>query len=300
MHILLTGGTGVIGRELCRYWHAQGHQLTVWSRRPAEVATLCGPQVLGMARLEDIGEQPVDAVINLAGAPVADRPWTRKRKTFVWDSRIGLTERLLAWLQTREHKPQVLLSGSAVGWYGDCGERELDEQSLPVNPDFASQLCGAWEETALRAEAMGIRVICLRTGLVLSSKGGFLQQMLPPFKVGLGARLGSGRQWMPWIHIADQIAAIDFLLNQSDAQGPYNICAPSPVRNQVFTKTLAKVLHRPTFMIMPAAALKLLLGEMSVLLLGGQRTRPARLQAAGFNFRYVDLTAALDDVTGRH
>jgi uncharacterized protein (TIGR01777 family) len=300
MHILLTGGTGLIGRELCRHWHAQGHQLTVLSRSPHEVAALCGPQVLGVARLEDIGEQPVDAVINLAGAPVAARPWTSKRKTFVWDSRIGLTERLLAWLQAREQKPQVLISGSAVGYYGDCGEREIDEQSLPVIPDYASQLCGAWEETALRAETMGIRVICLRTGLVMSSKGGFLQQMLAPFKVGLGARLGNGRQWMPWIHIADQIAAIDFLLNLPDARGPYNVCAPSPVRNQVFTKTLAKVLRRPTFMIMPAAVLKVLLGEMSVLLLGGQRARPARLQAAGFTFRYLNLTAALSDVTGRH
>lgn len=300
MHILLTGGTGLIGRELCRYWHAQGHQLTVLSRRPEEVAALCGAQVLGIARPEDIGPQPVDAVVNLAGAPVADRPWTRKRKAFIWDSRIALTERLLAWLQAREQRPAVLLSGSAVGWYGDCGEREIDEQSMPVNEDFASQLCGAWEETALRAEALGIRVVCLRIGLVLSAKGGFLQRMLPPFKVGMGGRLGSGRQWMPWIHIADQIRAIDFLLHQTDARGPYNLCAPSPVRNQVFTKTLASVLRRPTFMIMPQALLKALLGEMSVLLLGGQRALPVRLQAAGFTFRYLDLTAALSDVTGRH
>lgn len=300
MHILLTGGTGLIGRELCRYWHAQGHQLSVLSRRPEEVAALCGPKVLGIARLEDIGAQPVDAVVNLAGAPIAERLWTRKRKVLLWESRVALTERLLVWLQQREQKPSVLLSGSAVGWYGDSGERDINEESLPVNEDFASQLCGAWEETAQRAEALGIRVVCLRTGLVLSSRGGFLQRLLLPFKLGLGGPIGKGRQWMPWIHILDQIAAIDFLLNQTDARGPYNLCAPSPVRNQDFSKTLAAVLHRPAFMPMPAALLKTLLGELSVLLLGGQRAHPARLQAAGFTFRYPDLHTTLSEVTGRH
>jgi uncharacterized protein (TIGR01777 family) len=194
----------------------------------------------------------------------------------------------------------VLLSGSAVGWYGDSGEREINEQSLPVNQDFASQLCGAWEETAQRAEALGIRVVCLRTGLVLSSRGGFLHRLLLPFKLGLGGPIGNGRQWMPWIHIVDQIAAIDFLLNRTDARGPYNLCAPSPARNQVFSKTLAAVLHRPAFMPMPSAILKVLLGELSVLLLGGQRARPAQLQASGFTFRYPDLHTALSEVTSRH
>jgi uncharacterized protein (TIGR01777 family) len=300
MHILLTGGTGLIGRRLCRHWLDQGHQLSVWSRKPDQVSRLCGAGVRGIAHPDDIGSQHVDAVINLAGAPIADRPWTRKRKMLLWDSRITLTEQLITWLERREQKPDVLISGSAVGWYGDGGERELDEESAPVSEDFASQLCIAWEETAQRAEAFGIRVVLLRTGLVLANEGGMMQRLLPPFKMGMGGPIGNGRQWMPWVHIEDQIAAIDFLLNREDAQGPYNACAPSPVRNREFAKTLAAILHRPAFMPMPAVALRLLLGELSILLLGGQRARPNRLQAAGFTFRFTDLHAALENLLGRH
>jgi uncharacterized protein (TIGR01777 family) len=300
MHILLTGGTGLIGRRLCRHWLDQGHQLTVWSRKPDQVSRLYGAGVRGIAHPDDIGSQHVAAVINLAGAPIADRPWTRKRKMLLWDSRITLTEQLITWLERREQKPDVLISGSAVGWYGDGGERELDEESAPVSEDFASQLCIAWEETAQRAEAFGIRVVLLRTGLVLANEGGMMQRLLPPFKLGMGGPIGNGRQWMPWVHIEDQIAAIDFLLNREDAQGPYNACAPSPVRNRDFAKTLAALLHRPAFMPMPAVALRLLLGELSILLLGGQRARPNRLQAAGFTFRFTDLHAALENLLGRH
>ncbi|MGH8419914.1 MAG: TIGR01777 family oxidoreductase [Pseudomonas sp.] len=300
MHILLTGGTGLIGRRLCRHWLDQGHRLTVWSRRPDQVARLCGSSVRGIAHPDDLGDQPVDAVINLAGAPIAERPWTRKRKMLLWDSRITLTEQLITWLERREQKPSVLISGSAVGWYGDGGERELDETSPPVSEDFASRLCIAWEETAQRAQALDIRVVLLRTGLVLASDGGMMQRLLPPFKLGMGGPIGSGRQWMPWVHIDDQIAAIDFLLNREDAQGPYNACAPSPVRNRDFAKTLAAILHRPAFMPMPAIALRLLMGELSILLLGGQRAHPSRLQDAGFIFRFTDLHAALEDLLGRH
>lgn len=300
MHILLTGGTGLIGRRLCRHWLAQGHRLTVWSRSPDQVARLCGAGVRGIAHPDDLGSEPIDAVINLAGAPIADRPWTRKRKMLLWDSRITLTEQLITWLQRREQKPSVLISGSAVGWYGDGGERELDETAQPVSEDFASRLCIAWEETAQRAQALGIRVVSLRTGLVLASDGGMMQRLLPPFKLGMGGPIGNGRQWMPWVHIDDQIDAIDFLLNREDAQGPYNVCAPSPVRNRDFAKTLAALLHRPAFMPMPAIALRLLMGELSILLLGGQRARPSRLLDAGFTFRLTDLHAALENLLGRH
>ncbi len=300
MHILLTGGTGLIGRRLCKHWIAQGHQLTVLSRKPDDVARLCGANVRGIAHFDDIGSQHVDAVINLAGAPIADRPWTRKRKILLWDSRITLTEQLVTWLERREQKPDVLISGSAVGWYGDGGERELDENAQPVSEDFASRLCIAWEETAQRAETLGIRVVLVRTGLVLADEGGMLQRLLPPFKMGMGGPIGNGRQWMPWVHIEDQIALIDFLMNRDDARGPYNACAPSPARNRDFAKTLASVLHRPSFMPMPAVALRVLLGELSILLLGGQRARPDRLQEAGFTFRFTDLRAALENLLGRH
>ncbi|POF40575.1 TIGR01777 family protein [Pseudomonas laurylsulfativorans] len=299
MHILLTGGTGLIGRQLCRHWLSQGHRLTVWSRTPGKVAKVCGAQVRAIARLEDVGQESVDAIVNLAGAPIADRPWSSKRKALLWSSRITLTENLLAWLESREQRPQVLISGSAVGWYGDGGERELTEKSPPVIDDFASQLCIAWEETAQRAEALGIRVILIRTGLVLSAEGGFLSRLLLPFKWGLGGPIGNGRQWMPWIHINDQIALIDFLLHRNDASGPYNACAPKPVRNLEFAKTLGSVLHRPAFMPMPALALKVGLGELSLLLLGGQKAVPARLLEAGFTFQFTDLRAALDELSSR-
>ncbi|MGA9700104.1 TIGR01777 family oxidoreductase [Pseudomonas sp.] len=298
MHILLTGGTGLIGRQLCRHWLAQGHRLTVLSRHPEQVAKLCGDHVLGVGSLQEV-IGPVDAVINLAGAPIADRPWTHKRKALLWSSRISLTETLLTWLQGLEQKPSVLISGSAVGWYGDGGERELTEASGPVQDDFPSQLCIAWEETAQRAEALGIRVVLVRTGLVLAAEGGFLSRLLLPFKLALGGPIGNGRQWMPWVHIKDQIGLIDFLLHKPDASGPYNACAPHPVRNREFAKTLGQVLHRPAFMPMPAFALKVGLGELSGLLLGGQKALPERLQAAGFTFQFTELRAALDDLSSR-
>ncbi|WP_287810533.1 TIGR01777 family oxidoreductase [Pseudomonas sp.] len=299
MHILLTGGTGLIGRKLCQHWLAQGHQLTVWSRQPASVARLCGRAVRGIGRLEDLGSEPVDAIVNLAGAPIADRPWTDSRRQLLWKSRIGLTEQLLAWLEQREQRPAVLVSGSAVGYYGDGGERELTEQSQPVRKDFASDLCIAWEETAQRAEALGIRVVLVRTGLVLASEGGMLKRLKVPFKLGLGGPIGNGRQFMPWVHIDDQIALIDFLVHKADASGPYNACAPEPVRNREFARRLGRALHRPAFMPLPGLVLRATLGEMSDLLLGGQRARPVRLLAEGFGFRFNDLQTALDDLARR-
>ncbi|PAV49140.1 TIGR01777 family protein [Pseudomonas sp. HAR-UPW-AIA-41] len=298
MHILLTGGSGLIGRALCRHWLAAGHRLTVWSRTPERIPALCGSAVRGIAELRELDQDVPDTVVNLAGAPIADRPWTRKRKALLWASRIQLTEQLLAWLEALPQRPQVLLSGSAVGWYGDGGERELDEQHSPVSEDFASQLCGAWEETALRAEALGLRVVLLRTGLVLAADGGFLQRLLPPFRLGLGGPIGSGRQWMPWIHLQDEIALIDFLLHHPQARGPYNACAPQLVRNKAFAQALGHVLHRPAVLPLPGLLLRVGLGELSVLLLGGQRAVPRRLLEAGFRFSFADLDSALDDLLG--
>ena len=296
MHILLTGGTGLIGRALCQLWLRQGHQLTVWSQRPERVAALCGDGVRGIARLEELTDAPLDAVINLAGAPIADRPWTNKRKALLWDSRVALTERLLAWLEARPQRPRVLISGSAVGWYGDGGERELHESDAPVVEDFAAQLCGAWEETAQRAEALGMRVVLLRTGLVLASDGGFLKRLLLPFRLGLGGPIGNGRQWMPWIHLQDEIGLIDFLLQRDDARGPYNACAPQPARNRDFTRALGRALHRPALLPVPGPLLRLGLGELSGLLLGGQKALPQRALADGYVFRFTDLDSALADL----
>jgi uncharacterized protein (TIGR01777 family) len=296
MHILLTGGTGLIGSHLCRHWLSQGHRITVWSRTPEQVPQRCGTQVRGVKTLEALKGETFDAVVNLAGAPIAQRPWTRRRRELLWNSRIGLTEQLLVWLEAQPQRPRVLLSGSAVGWYGDGGERQLDERAEPVQEDFASRLCIAWEETAMRAEAMGVRVVLLRTGLVLSTEGGMLTQLLRPYRLGLGGPIGHGRQWMPWIHMADQIGAIDFLLNCGTASGPYNACAPSPVRNREFAQQLGRALHRPAILPLPGFLLRAGLGEMSGLLLGGQRAVPARLEEAGYTFAFSDLQSALDDL----
>lgn len=297
MRILLTGGTGLIGRGLCRHLSAQGHELLVLSRRPQQVPRLCGAGVRGVATLAEVNGQAVDAVINLAGAPIADRPWSSSRRKLLWQSRVTLTERLVDWLAASDRPPAVLISGSAVGWYGDTGERLVDEAS-PPGADFAAQLCGAWEEAAIGAEALGVRVVRVRTGLVLARDGGFLARLLPVYRLGLGGRLGDGRQFMPWVHLQDQIGLIDFLLHSPTASGPYNACAPHPVRNADFSQALGHSQHRPARLPVPAALLKVGLGELSGLLLGGQRAVPARLQGEGFAFRFAELDAALADLFG--
>ena len=296
MRILITGGTGLIGRNLCRLWLAQGHELYVWSRRPEQVKALCGEAVQPVAELTELNAVQLDAVINLAGAPIADRPWTKARRTLLRDSRIALTERLVSWLATLEHKPEVLISGSAVGWYGDGGEQVLTESSPIQKSDFATQLCADWETAAQAAEPLGIRVVLVRTGLVLTGQGGFLSRLLPLFRLGLGGKQGSGQQWMPWVHLHDEIALIDHLLHSTDAQGPYNACAPQPVRNQDFAKTLGQHVRRPAFMAAPGFVLKLMLGDMAGLLLGGQNIRPERTQETGFEFKYHDLKSALAEL----
>lgn len=299
MRILLTGGTGLIGRALCSHWLGKGYELIVWSRRPEQVRKLCGEPVRAIARLQELGDIQLDAVINLAGAPIANRPWTPKRRQLLLDSRIRLTDELVDWMAQLSSVPPVLISGSAVGWYGNTAEQEITEQSPPGSQDFASQLCEDWEQAAKRAQQLGSRVALLRTGLVLSPQGGFLARLKPLFALGLGGRLGNGQQWMPWVHLDDQVALIDHLLHLPDAQGAYNTAAPNPVRNSEFTRQLARTLKRPAFMHAPAFILRLLLGDMSALLLGGQKSHPERLLQSGFSFRYPNLDTALANILNR-
>ncbi len=296
MRILLTGGTGLIGQALCRTWKAQGHELMVWSRRPHEVPTLCSG-ARGIAQLHELNAAPpLDAVINLAGAPIADRPWTAARRKLLWTSRVDLTRQLVDWLGQLPQAPRVLVSGSAIGWYGDGGDTPLDETSPSEHADFGSQLCAAWEQEASRARQLGMRVVLVRTAPVLAPTGGFLARLRPAFRLGLGGRLGSGRQWMPWIHLDDEIGLIDFLMHCADCEGAFNACAPGVVRNADFTQALARALHRPAVFPVPAFALRLALGEMSVLLLGGQYLSPHRTLEAGYRFRFPELDAALADL----
>jgi len=296
MNILMTGGTGLIGRELCKVLLEQGHQLTVLSRQPEKVAMLCGKTVQAIASLDDWQtHQRFDAVINLAGAPIADAAWTEKRKVLLRDSRIALTEKLVQRIAAAEHKPAVLLSGSAVGYYGNRGDAELDENA-PVGQDFAAQLCLDWETAALPAERAGVRVCLLRTGLVLSAQGGILGRMLIPFKLALGARMGDGQQWMSWVHMDDYVAMVLRLLHDAQLSGPFNMTAPNPVTNIEFTQRLAQSVGRPAVFAAPASLLKWSMGERAVLLIEGQRVLPVKLKAAGFKFSYPDLPGAYTDL----
>ena len=293
MRILITGGTGLIGQALCKHWQQQGHELWVWSRRPQAVAALCSG-ARGIATLEELPtDVELDAVINLAGAPIADSRWSDARRQLLLRSRIELTRTLVDWMTRQSTPAPVLISGSATGWYGNQGEQLLDESSASGPADFGSELCNTWEEEAERARQWGVRVVLLRTAPVMSPTGGMLGKLRLPFSLGLGGRLGSGQQWMPWIHLQDEVALIDFLLHHSECSGVFNACAPGLVRNAEFTQALAGALNRRTFLPAPAWALKLALGEMSVLLLGGQRVQPRRAQEAGFVFRYPELRGAL-------
>lgn len=296
MNILITGGTGFIGQRLCAALRRDAHQLWVLSRQPARVGALCGADVQALERLEALApDQRIDAVINLAGEPIADKRWSQSQKKKLVDSRMDTTRAINDWIQRAEHKPEVLISGSAIGFYGDTGAREVTEDSPPVN-EFTHQLCRDWEDEALKAEAQGVRVALLRTGIVLGKGGGALRKMLPAFRFGLGGPIGRGDQWMSWIHRDDMVGIILFLLQHDHLSGAFNATAPHAVMNRQFTRTLGQVLRRPTVLPMPAFVLKLLFGEMSHLLLTGQKVIPQRLLDHGYEFRYEELDDAFREI----
>lgn len=296
MRILITGGTGLIGTALCRHWLGRNHEIHVWSRHPEKVPVLCGKGVLGVATLAELDDIPLDAVVNLAGAPIADHRWTSARCAILERSRIDLTRELVSWMSRRAVLPRVLVSGSAVGIYGDRGEDAIDEDADVIPADFGSRLCLAWEAEALRAQALGIRVVCVRTAPVLAPSGGMLERLTPMYRWGLGGALGSGHQWFPWIHLADEVRLIDFLLHHPTAQGPFNATAPTPIRQAQFARAMGTALGRPARLRVPAWLLRMMLGEMSVLLLGGQCALPEKALAAGFSFLFPQIDAALADV----
>ena len=298
MNILITGGTGLIGQQLCKTLLAEGHELTVLSRNPASVATKCGAGVHALAALGAwLPDKTFDAIINLAGEPIVDAPWTKRRKQVLWDSRVTLTQELVRHIAAAGKKPALLISGSAVGYYGNRGDTALDE-AANTGEGFAARLCKAWEDAALCAEREGVRVCLLRTGLVLSRQGGLLRKMLLPFKLGLGTRLGDGKQWMSWVHIDDYVAMLLSLLHDAQASGPFNLTAPQPATNAQFTAALAKALHRPALFAAPAPLLKLAMGERASLLLEGQRVLPGKMTAAGYRFQFSSLDDALGNLLG--
>lgn len=287
MRILISGGSGFIGQALEKTLTSRGDQVVIWSRQQSSKQNW-------VKQLDDIN-QPIDAVINLAGAGIVDKRWSPERKQLLLDSRIQTTKALVEWIAKQEQKPLTLISGSAIGYYGSQATGELDEQAIPVK-GFTHQLCADWEAEAAKAEALGVRVCLIRTGVVLGKKQGALKKMLPPFKLGLGGPIASGKQWMSWIHIDDEVAAICWLLDHAELSGAFNLTAPQPVTNETFSKTLGKVLHRPAFFRVPAITMKLMLGEASELLLEGQCVKPVALQASGFSFSYPELEPALKNL----
>jgi uncharacterized protein (TIGR01777 family) len=291
--ILITGGTGFIGQMLCRTLSDRGWSLTVLSRQaPDTVKGLCGPVQVIHDLAQTSAGPGFDAVINLAGEGIADKRWSGQRKQVLRDSRIALSRKLVRVMESWTYKPGVLVSGSAVGVYGDQGDQIVTEDTSP-NIEFTHELCRDWEQAALEAEILGVRVCLSRTGVVTGSGGGFLQRMLLPFKLGLGGKLGSGEQYMPWVHRDDVVAALVWMLDNDQARGAYNVVSPQPVTNAEFARTLAQVLNRPAILPAPAFALRVMLGEMARLLLTGQRAVPDRLEREGFRFTCRELVTAL-------
>ena len=302
MNILITGGSGLIGRALCRKLTRRDDRITVFSRQGRKAQALCGERTRIISSLDEWeSDMRFDAVVNLAGEPIVGKRWSARRKQRLSASRVTLTQRLIARMARAEDKPAVLLNASAVGYYGNTGDAEINEThpgQTAGTPGFGTRLCRDWEESARQAEEPDVRVCLLRTGLVLSPTGGMLRRMLPAFRLGLGATIGDGKQWMSWIHIKDQVNAILHLLDNPKSRGAYNLTAPTPVTNAVFTRTLAKQLRRPAVFTAPALALKLMLGEAAGLLLEGQRAVPDKLCKEGFRFAYASLPEALRDLCG--
>ncbi|QTF92483.1 TIGR01777 family oxidoreductase [Halomonas sp. BM-2019] len=301
MRVLITGGSGFVGQRLCRRLDEAGHRLLVVSRDPEAVKGRLPEGATIRRSVLDFVDTPPEAIVNLAGESIAARRWSDEQKNRLIESRVNITRDLVILCEqlkaSADRAPRVMVSGSAMGYYGDQGDREVTEET-PPRDEFAHRLCKRWEDTAREAADFGTRVVLLRIGLVLDAGGGSLQKMLPPFKLGLGGRFGSGKQFMPWVHREDLVQAILFLLDSDELEGPFNASAPHPVTNAEFSRTLAKQLGRPAFFPVPAFVLETVFGEMSRLLLTGAAMRPRRLQEAGFQFRFETLEAALADILG--
>lgn len=296
MNVLVTGGSGFIGRALCAAMRADGAQLTVLTRAPDRARAALPPGTRCIATLD--AAQDIDTVINLQGEPLAAGRWNERLKAEFVRSRVEFTRNLVDWMRRQPVAPATLVSGSAIGWYGDRADEVLHESSAP-GTDFAAQLCRDWETEAQRATELGTRVCRVRTGIVLDRDGGALARMLPAFRLGGGGRLGSGTQWMSWIARRDLVRMILWLAMTPGLSGAFNATAPAPVVNREFTRTLAGALHRPALLPMPAAVLRLLFGEMASLLLGSQRVLPRTAEAAGFRFDLPQLGPALDAILAR-
>jgi len=301
MKILITGGTGFVGTQLTSRLIQDEHQVTILSRsakRPGEV-----PQGISYLQGDPTQKGPWqeaiknhDAVINLAGASIFAK-WTEEHKKAIRESRVSTTQNIVEGIPSHPEKQFTVLSTSAVGYYGFCGDEELTEAS-PNGEDFLARIASEWEGEALKAREKGARVVITRFGIVMGEKGGALSQMIPLFKKYIGGPIGSGKQWFSWVHIKDLSEAFAFLLKHPEISGPVNVCAPNPVRNKDLAKALGRALHRPSFMPAPGFMVKLVLGEFGSVILEGQRVIPKRLLDSGFAFQYPDIDKALQGIVG--
>ncbi|MFT5232633.1 MAG: hypothetical protein ACI9UK_001728 [Candidatus Krumholzibacteriia bacterium] len=296
MKFLVTGGTGFLGTALCARLISEGHDVVVLSRNPQSVPSPAS----AVGNIEDLSPDTVfEAVINLAGEPIANKRWDQSQQQRLIASRLNTTGQLISYFEKVTTKPRVFISSSAVGYYGvDPTEHPVDE-NFGTDDSFCSKLCQQWEAAALPAEGLGVRTVLLRTGLVLGRGGGALSKMLPAFRLGLGGVMGRGGQWMSWIHLDDLVGIMMHCLAQDDIRGAVNATAPHPVTNREFTKALGAQLGRPTVFPIPAFGIKLLFGQMGEeLLLAGQRVLPSKITSAGFAFKHGTLSSALAEVLG--
>jgi len=296
--VLVTGATGFIGRRLVQALTTAGHQVIVLARDPARAATLNPPfrLITGLSQLPD--DTAIDAIVNLAGEPVANGLWTVGKRHRILASRLRMTGNVVRLIRRLHRKPAVLVNGSAIGWYG-ARDDEILTEAESGRPSFGNSVCADWERAAVQAERFGVRVVRLRIGLVLGTEGGMLAQMLIPFEYGFGGPIGSGRQWMPWIALDDMVRLIASAIANPAFTGPVNATAPEPVRNATFTHELARALRRPAVLRLPAAPLRWLAGDMAEeLLLTGRRVVPDKALRNGFVFRHANLRAALTAILG--
>ncbi len=295
MNFLITGGTGFIGSALCSRLLEDKHDIVILSRHPDAIKA----PVTAISNLDQLkSDTAFDVVINLAGEPIANKRWSDQQKQRISRSRLDTTQKLISYFKTIEHKPKLFISGSAIGYYGTSETNDIVDETEHGDDSFSSQLCQQWEATALQAQTLGIRTCLLRTGIVLGKGGGALSKMLPPFKVGLGGKIGRGKQWMSWIHLDDLVGIILYCIDHDGLKNAINGTSPNPVTNQVFTKTLGKVLKRPTILPMPTLVVKLLMGQMGEeLLLAGKKVLPIKVLDAGYKFQYKELEGALKNIT---
>jgi uncharacterized protein (TIGR01777 family) len=308
MKVIISGGSGFLGTALTRELAARRHDVVILSRRPGSPAPNVRFVVWRPDTTKSVTQPPpewprevdgADAIVNLAGAGIADRRWTTARKQLLRDSRIAATRQLVSAVRAAARTPSVFVSASGIGYYGTTGDEILDESS-PAGRDFLASLCVAWEAEARTAEAHGCRVAIVRNGIALARDGGALAKMLLPFQLGLGGPIASGRQYMSWIHRDDWVSLVVWILETSAARGPFNATAPDPVTNAEFVRELGAALHRPAVLPMPGFALRLLVGELADAgLINGQRVVPKRALDLGFPFKYADIHSAMPAAIGR-